>query len=445
MKQISNTFRKYNLPETLLVVTSYPEKGVKYSDKVCAVGGFAKNTLEGMKKEWGARGEQKSLVILTVQTGETNEIYEENGALIIRCIKRNSPRSFLGLIRFLVKFNKVREVLWEFEFASFGGVKMSLGSLFTLWFLGLWGKKIVLVLHQVVFDLASLSGHVGMKKRSLKLSFFEQGLKGFYRLLCLPVYKVVVLEQEFLNRLGAVVTKEKIEVIPHGVDGNLQPINKCLARKSLGIGDNEKVVLYFGYLTWYKGVDWLIENLGGKGLRLIVAGGPSFTQKDKEHYKKFYGKVLELAKEKKVEVTGFLPEDKIKTYFSACDMLVLPYRTFMSSSGPLSMAIAYNRPFMVSKPMNRILNTGDFREALVESGLTASDVVFDLKREAYGKLVKRLNDKDLMKKLAKLASLMKDKRDFYNLAGKYVRSWEEAAIGKRESVQPVTNFEPVVG
>jgi len=60
---------------------------------------------------------------------------------------------------------------------------------------------------------------------------------------------------------------------------------------------------------------------------------------------------------------GFLDEKDLPVYFGAADLVVLPYRTFMSSSGPLSLAQAMGKPFILSEEAARVLKTQDFKES----------------------------------------------------------------------------------
>lgn len=420
---------RYNQPGNILVVSSYPEKGVKYSGKVCAVGGFAKNTLVELSRGYKSRSEYKKIIVLTIQTSNKEEIYEENNILVIRCIKRNSLKSYFNVLRILGKFDYIKTVLVEFEFASFGGIKMTLGLMGLIGAMRVMGKRTTLVLHQVLLDLGQLSGHLGISKKSLRLKIYGFGLKFFYKFVCDWSETVVVLEAEFKKRLSNFINPEKIKVIPHGVDSGLKTISKIKARQILKINKNEKVVLYFGYLTWYKGVDWLLDKFNEfkkfKSLKLVIAGGPSFTQKEKKHYHDFLQYVYCLAVRNDTLITGFLPENKIKLYFAASDLILLPYRTFMSSSGPLSMALGFGKPFLVSKPLSKILDTQDFTNALKELNLTKKDLIFELTGKSLGEKLGKLGE---LGKLGRLAKLMAEKRSFEKLAMQYAQILEEKAV-----------------
>ncbi len=429
-------FEKFNRPETLLVISSYPEKGIKYSGQVCAVGGFAKNTLLSLKKLFKKEGSSRKIVVLTLAVNGP-QIYQENGILVVRCLERNKPLSYLKLLANLRKLGKAKKILVEFEFASFGGIVMNLILLGVLGWLSLTGKEITLVLHQVIFNLKEIWGHLGLGKRSLRIYWLEKFLKIYYQCLCGTARKIIVLEDEFKKRLSASVNEKKIIMIPHGVDTQMKIIDKKRARKLLGFSLHQKIALFFGYLSWYKGPDWLINHWPrSSNWRLLIAGGRSFSQQDKPHYQTYLAKLLQQAKTKRIEVTGFLSEEKIPLYLAAADLMILPYRTLMSSSGPLSLALAYAKPFILSRPLSKVLKSADYQAAMAATELKEEEIVFKLTKSSLREHLKTAN----FKKLKSFAQLMRKKRSFTRLSSKYYAQIYQDKQGYGQIIQPVFNW-----
>ena len=414
---------KYNKKDNLIVISGYPKKKQTYSRGVCAVSSFAKNTLTALQKE----NPDKGIIVLTMEI-DRNETYEEDGMLIIRCFKRNSPRSYFGLLKEIFKFRKVKNVLIEFEFASFGNTFMT-GLLAPLtWALFLARKNITVVCHQVVSDIRDLSGHIGISPKAFKIIILNYGLRLFYALMLLPAKKIIVLEEEFKERLSKLTNPKKIEVLPHGIDQNIQRVSRTNARVKLGIKENEFVLLYFGYLTWYKGIDFLIKSLlgvnkiNGRKIKLIVAGGSSFTQKEKKHYLEFLGKVNSLLKSKdgdNIITTGFVLEKDIKYIFTASDLAIFPYRIFMSSSGPMSLAISHNKPFILSENLAGLANSLDIKNALKISGVKKEDIIFKLSKKSLIKGIQKSMNNQMRGKMIKFSKILNTERSFTNLAKKY--------------------------
>ncbi|OIP57804.1 MAG: hypothetical protein COX79_03740 [Candidatus Levybacteria bacterium CG_4_10_14_0_2_um_filter_36_16] len=417
--------KKYNKPDSILVISSYPEKGVLYSGKVCAVGGFAKNTIRSVKKYLARKGQKRKIIVLTVTTGQ-EEIYVEDGILVIRIFERNNVLSYLSIFKTVRKFNKVKDTLVEFEFASFGDTKTAGFFPLTLMFLRLLEKNITLVLHQVTPSLDELWGHVGFKKNSLKLYFFNLIIKFFYFALTLFPQKIVVLEEIFKQRLAGLTDINKVTVIPHGVDKKVRKISKNSARAKLGIKKDEFVLLYFGYLTWYKGADWIIKNASEnipktrkKKVKLIIAGGESFTQKNKPHYRDLLVKIHNFTRNNKnISITGFVEEKNIPLYFSACDLVVFPYRTVISSSGPLSLAFSFGKPLLMSSAFKDYFLSSDFSLALNENGLCEDDILFTMGEKNLFNIVKNI-DKRKLAKLASFSINVAKKRSFTVLGKGY--------------------------
>ena len=422
---MENLIRKYNKQNSLLVVSSYPKKRETYSDGVCAVAGFTKNTILELRKT----GKFKKIVVLTMIIDE-EEVYEERGILIVRCFKRNQPKTYINLFKKIKLFSQVKDVLVEFEFASFGDSKATFALLPFIWSLYFSGKKITLVIHQVVLDLKMLSGHIGIRSNNLLSYIFNPALLLFYKLLAFPASSVVVLEETLKKRLSEIINEKKIQVIPHGVAPVKAPrITKRKARKLLNLSKDELVILYFGYLTWYKGVDFLVraligkKTLNGKKLRLIIAGGPSFTQSKKRHYRDFIIKVQDLIKKvpNNIMITGFVKETDISSYFAASDIVVLPYRAFISSSGPLSLALAFKKPFILSEALVELLNSQDIEESMRKSGIEKNDLLFKLNQMELVKKIQISTNRTQLKKLEEFSKILSSKRSFKKLAQSYVK------------------------
>lgn len=432
--------QKYNTRDALIVVSSYPKKKETYSRGVCAVASFTKNTLLSLKES----NPEKKIIVLAI-IADKAEIYEEEGILVIRCFQRNDPLSYFRILKYAKSFTNVKDVLVEFEFSSFGDTLTTFFLSLLVWAFYLLGKNIHLVIHQVLLNLATLSGHIGLSHKDKLTFLLNIGLKFYYKFLTLPVSSVIVLEDELKKRLSNLVNKNKIIVIPHGV-ASIKNIAKEEAREILEIDKNELVILYFGYLTWYKGVDFLIKTflnkktISGKRVRLVVAGGASFTQGKKKHYKDYLKMIKKLqTKASNMISTGFLEERDIPIYFGAADLVLFPYRTFMSSSGSLATTLAFNKAFLISRSLEKLLNSKDIRECLQKAGLSKEDVIFDLKKEVLIEKVNSVLEKNKNKKLILLSRLLAKERSFYKIASTYgqiLQSSHGEEKAKRFSVIP---------
>ena len=174
---------------------------------------------------------------------------------------------------------------------------------------------------------------------------------------------MVVMDKVIYERLAQLVPKHKIIIAPFEVQKKRGGINKTQARKKLGISKNKFVLLYFGFVTYYKGADWLVKTVaqlqkenGNKNLELILAGGPAYSLKDKKYYQHYYRNLVNFTKKyKNIRITGFVPDEEIATFFKASDLAVYSYRDIIGASGALTFALQYNKPFILSDKMYGIL------------------------------------------------------------------------------------------
>ena len=142
--------------------------------------------------------------------------------------------------------------------------------------------------------------------------------------------------------------KEQVFIIPHGVyDSYFHGYTQESARKELGIKE-EFVVLNFGMIRKYKGVPCLIrafEKLPTEialKSRLVIAGENWGDEEGLDDLIKAspYSKQITFQAE-------FVPDFAVAKYFSAADVVVLPYLR-SAGSGVASLAMGYGKPIIIS-------------------------------------------------------------------------------------------------
>ncbi len=136
----------------------------------------------------------------------------------------------------------------------------------------------------------------------------------------------------------------KIRIIPHGEYAFLSSkrIDKDDARQQLGIPFGKQVVLFFGYIRQYKGLQILIEALATAratipNLFLLIVG------ETKENFKIYQNLIEQNNLQDHVHKTlEYVPIEKVPIYFSAADVVALPYISIYQS-GVVQLAYAYRR------------------------------------------------------------------------------------------------------
>ncbi len=158
----------------------------------------------------------------------------------------------------------------------------------------------------------------------------------------------VVQSSQTENELQEVVENPVYEKRLHPIYTNFpKKIDKITARKKLGLSA-KNIILYFGIIRDYKGFDILlnaIAELKDSGLDFhLLAGGECYGSDEKytqlisnlgiSDYITWHNK--------------YIPDSEVSNYFSAADVVALPYRT-ASQSGVTQMAYSYDLPVVVTK------------------------------------------------------------------------------------------------
>lgn len=152
-------------------------------------------------------------------------------------------------------------------------------------------------------------------------------------------------------------------------------VDKDEARKVLKL-NNKNILLFFGFIRDYKGLDVLIEafSLVRKELdvKLIVAG--EFYESEEKYIKLIENYKLE---ESIILKKDFIPTTDVKYYFSASDAVVLPYKS-ATQSGIVQVAVNFCMPVIAT-------NVGGIGE-VIEDGKTG----FVVEKENPEKLAKAI-------------------------------------------------------
>lgn len=408
--QTSNMYIKnlnqFDKRETLVVISTYPfseDPGV-YS----AMDRYGQKKIQDIAK-------MRPVVLCAQYDGDVSEMRVSPHMVLARVWKKGDIMSLFRMIRFVLGFRNAPSVLIEFEFSVFGGTLANIALLFALALLRIRGKRVVFELHQVVTDIAKLKEHLHMQSRLMQVAY-SIGIRGYYVALGIVCSHIIVLEQELKVRLQSYVLPSKISVLPHHMDlHHVIPQDK--ARAEIGMDKSPFVALVFGYINHYKGIDWIVrasKQWKDTAMRLLVAGGPNPYHIQKPYYQKYYRDLLHsIRKNSNIIHTDFVPDEKIGLYFSAADLIVLPYRVFMAASGPFSIALSYGKPVILSDVLKGYQQSQDFVEAMKISLLTEDDLFFSLKPSSLDRLIQKYRtDAVYRRKLVLFSKILAKSRSF---------------------------------
>jgi glycosyltransferase involved in cell wall biosynthesis len=164
-------------------------------------------------------------------------------------------------------------------------------------------------------------------------------------------------------------------------------VSRSEARQKLNIPEDQKLILFFGFIRRYKGLDLLLQAMADDRLNeinLIVAG---------EFYedRKYYDDIVSSQQmEQRVVMNGeYIPKEAVKYYFSAADLVVQPYRS-ATQSGVTQIAYHFGIPMVVT-------DTGGLPE-MVEDGV-AGLVVREDSRDIADAIYRFFSEEDLREQL----------------------------------------------
>lgn len=177
------------------------------------------------------------------------------------------------------------------------------------------------------------------------------GDKAFTRYFIKPVDAFITMSEKVLSDLRLFTTEKKALLVTHPLYDNFgDKISKEAARKELKIKDEELIILFFGFIRKYKGLDILLdamqiiknEKVNNKPIKLLIAG---------EFYddRKLYDEQIERLgiKNNLILHTDFIPDNEVRNYFCAADVVIQPYRN-ATQSGVIPVAYHYEVPMIVT-------------------------------------------------------------------------------------------------
>jgi glycosyltransferase involved in cell wall biosynthesis len=151
------------------------------------------------------------------------------------------------------------------------------------------------------------------------------------------------------------IPADRIAVIPHGsyeLFFSKESMSKERARVHVGLPPKARVVLFFGLIKRYKGLEFLLEAFERIERRFpdaVLAIVGDVFRGDPEGFA-YYSQLIGEASSRAnvLSVPRYVPLGEVGPYLSAADVVVLPYtRTYQS--GVLLSAFAAGRPVVVTR------------------------------------------------------------------------------------------------
>ena len=188
---------------------------------------------------------------------------------------------------------------------------------------------------------------------TLLTSYFKGSVDGF-----------IAMSEQVMTDFNTLNINHPKALLPHPLFDHFgEKVDQQLARTKLTISHEGGLLLFFGFIRHYKGLDLLIKAMSDErvkklNLKLVVAG--EFYEEEE----KYHALVNTLGlKEQVLFFNEFIPDDQVPLFMSAADVLIQPYR-HATQSGVTPLAMHFDLPMIVT-------DAGGLKEIVIdkESGL----------------------------------------------------------------------------
>lgn len=160
----------------------------------------------------------------------------------------------------------------------------------------------------------------------------------------------VALSSSVASDIRSFCPNKPVAVVPHPVyDSYGDAIARTEALAHLALNPDHQYILFFGFIRRYKGLDILLRALASPvlanhtKLRLIIAG--EFYEPPEYYYELVASLGIQ---ERVIYRTDYIPDEEVRYYFGAADLVVQPYRT-ATQSGISQLAYHFGVPMIVCK------------------------------------------------------------------------------------------------
>ena len=178
------------------------------------------------------------------------------------------------------------------------------------------------------------------------------GDKLFTQYFLQPLDALITMSEKVMNDLRTLTQKPAEQVVHPLYDNFGQAISKNEAREYLHLNITDNIILFFGFIRNYKGLDLLLEAMKilqeknspkeNLSIKLLIAG--EFYE-DEQPYQQLIDKLG--IRSQLILRTDFIPDSEVKYYLSAADFVIQPYRN-ATQSGVTPLAYHFEKPMLVT-------------------------------------------------------------------------------------------------
>ena len=159
------------------------------------------------------------------------------------------------------------------------------------------------------------------------------------------------------------IPEDKVSVIPFGINNTVpnSSLSSAEAKQPLGLSSSDRIMLFFGNIAPYKGLEYLISAFAAllnneRNYRLIIAGRPKGSE---SYWKQIQQGIARSGiRDRVIERIEYIPDEETELFFKAADVLILPY-TRVFQSGVLFLGYSFGLPAIAA-------DVGNLKEEIIE-------------------------------------------------------------------------------
>lgn len=268
-----------------------------------------------------------------------------------------------------------------------------------------WLDRLILInIYKLLKKKVIYTAHnVNTLERNNKDNFWNRiTLRYFYNKVDHIIVHNKKSKNELIQKFG--VRDSKVSVIKFGLNifTPKRGISREHAINKLNLPASKKIILFFGAINVYKGIELLLEAYEkllkvDDNFHLVIAG----ESRDSNYFNKILSLIeKKFTRENLSTFFRFIEEDEIEYFFAAADCLVLPYKS-ISQSGVHFLSYSFGLPIIAT-------DVGSFRDE-------------DIIEEKTGFVCKPEDSEDLKNKILKYFE--SDLYNNLNNTRKVIKDW----------------------
>ena len=260
-----------------------------------------------------------------------------------------------------------------------------------------------------------------MRKSTTRISILDNVIPHEHRFFDKPFNRFflkhndgfVVMSDSVLKDLLSLKPDAKYLRIDHPLYDHFgKQLDRDEACAKLGIDPSKKIILFFGFIRDYKGLDILLDATASlSDDYCVVVAGEVYGS-----FEKYEQQIIKLGIQNKLKLFNqYIGDQEVPLYFSAADVCVLPYKS-ATQSGITSIAMHFNLPIIAT-------DTGGLKELVQheKTGLIVDQPDAVLLSES----IKRYFDEGMKQAFAQNLEVEKAKHSWANFAAKLINFSKE--------------------